>query len=448
MMRIPRWPLFWSITLLLWTATGCPTAADDDDDTTAAEPELLGIGVSPNDPVLTLGDQVQFEAKAFYDDYTHEVITADVSWVSTDDRVATVGSGGGDAGVATALEPGQTEIVATYADGVSAKVTLTVSGSEVTGVELTPSQLELHAGDTAQISAIAHFADGSAGNVAGSCGWSSDDTGVASVDGGGEVTAESVGETLIHASYEDFPIAPVAVTVLDDEIPLPEPDLRITGLDASVSGDEVTYTVTVANDGDGYAGNFYVNLYLDAGSAPGPDDPYDGWAWVPGLGGGETTLAVADVGPVGEGTYASWAYVDPDEWIEESNEGNNTAGPETVVVEPEAPADPDLTITVFDGLTDGDYTLYEIEVTNTGGADSGSFYLDLFYDSIYEPVMGDYGDAYVSVPSLAPGASYTWDPDVEQGPEIVWDSWLLVDTDDAVQESDEGNNVGYLELWP
>ena len=443
MTRFLRFPLFW-LPLLLWAANGCPTTADDDDDTTAGESTLLGLGLAPNDPILTPGEAVQFEAKAFYDDYTNVDVTGDVAWVSTDDRVAEISG----LGVASALEPGETEIIATYEGGVSAKVTLTVSGSEVTGVELTPSQLELHAGDTAQISAIAHFADGTSGNIAGSCAWSTEDAGVAGVDGTGEVSAVAVGQTLIHAAYEEFPIAPVAVTVLDDDVPLPEPDLRISNLDATVSGDEITYTVTVVNDGDGYASEFYVNLYLDLPGTPDVSDPYDGWTYLPGLGAGDSTQAMADVGPVAAGTYQSWAYVDPDEWVEESSEGNNTAGPETVVIEPETPQDPDLTITLFDGVTDGSYTLYEIRVENVGGSASGSFYLDLFYDSIYQPTFGDYGDDYTTVPSLAPGGSFVWEPDVEAGPAIVWDSWLLVDTDDSVVEVDEGDNIGYLELWP
>lgn len=434
--------------LLAISLPGCPTnpGGGDDDDATGGDPALLGIGVTPNDPVMAVGESVSFEAKAFYDDYTNEVITHDVDWVTSDDRVAEIGSDGH----CSAVGPGVTDVIATYGYEASAKVTLTVSGEGVgvVSVELTPAEVDLHVGDTVQISAVANFDDGSSGNVAGSCTWSVDDGGVASVDGTGGVTAVAVGSTQVRAEYQGLTIDPATINVLDDEITLPEADLRIASFDATVAGDIVTYDLTVENQGDGYASEFNVYVYLDENGVPDPNDPEDGWTWVPGCPAGDTIQVVLDLFDVTPGNYSSYALVDPEDVEPESNENNNSAGPLSVTVEEQGGGEPDLAITEFDGLTDGYYTLYYVEITNIGDGPSDPCDMDIYLDEYYEPSPGQYGDYYVTVPYLDPGDTYIWEPEVDDGPTYFWDSWIQVDTLDDVIESDEYNNTEWITLYP
>ncbi len=435
-------------SLALLVLGGCPTGEPgpgDDDDDAHGHGDLLGIGLAPNDPRMAPGDTVQFQAKAFYDDYTSEDITEAVAWVSTDDRIATVGNSGGDKGACQAHEAGEASIIATYEGGISSKVTLTVTGATVESVEIRPSGLELHVGDGAQFEAIASYSDGGSGNVAGSCSWSVDPSSVASVDGTGWVAALAEGQATVDAQCGGAPVTAASLTVVDEGTTLPDPDLRITDLAATVQGDQVDYLATVRNDGDGYAAGFYVDLFLDPGAAPQYGDSWDQYAWVTGLGGGESTTVSLQLSDVAAGSYQSYALADSEQMVVEGNEDNNVGGPESVTV---ASGQADLVIDLFDGVTDGSYTLYEVHVTNVGGTAAGAFWIDLFFDQLSAPSIGDYGDDWENVAGLDPGDTTVWEVEVEDGPVSYWDSWVLVDSADDVAESDEGDNTAYLELWP
>jgi hypothetical protein len=112
---------------------------------------------------------------------------------------------------------------------------------------------------------------------------------------------------------------------------------------------------------------------------------------------------------------------------------------------------PNLSITTFDAISDGYYTVYEIKVTNTGGSDSGAFYLDLFIDQWASPVVGDDGDLWGEVDNLEPGESVTWEPELELGPYdfhyYYWNSWVFADSYDQVDESNESDNIDFAEVW-
>jgi hypothetical protein len=421
---------------------GCPKGEDSQ-----VDGDLLGIGLSPSNPIMVVNETIAFEAKAFYADYTNEVITGEVDWVSTDERVATVDG----SGRCTALSEGDASIIASYVDGMSAKVELTVSGAEVQSVTLSPSTVDVEVGERVQLIANATFSDGSSGNIAASCDWTSGNAGIAQVDGAGLVTGHGEGSTQITASYSGMSISPATINVVPEGTDLPEPDLRISSLQATASGDTVSYVMTVQNQGGGYAPDFYVDVYLDRSSAPSYGDDYDGFGWVPGLGAGESTPVYVDLFEVDAGSYSSWALVDSDRFVTESNENNNSAGPTSVTVSSGSSGYANLEITTFDAVTDGYYTLFEVEVTNTGGGESGGFYLDLFVDQWSSPVVGDDGDLWVEVPSLSPGESYLWEEDIGVGPYhhyyYYWNSWAFADSYDQVWESDESDNVAFLEVW-
>lgn len=433
-------------TLCLASAGLALTACPKGDDSTP-DGDLLGIGLSPSNPVMVVNESIAFEAKAFYADYTNAVITGEVDWVSSDERVATIDSGGR----CTASSEGSASIIASYVDGMSAKVELTVSGADVNSVSLSPSTVDVEVGDRVQLIANATFSDGTTGNIAGSCDWTSANAGIAQVDDAGLVTGNGEGSTEVSASYNGMTVSPATINVVAEGTQLPDPDLRITGLDATASGDTVSYTMTVQNQGGGYASDFYVDVYLDRSSAPSVGDAYDGFGWVPGLAAGESTPVYVDLFDVDAGSYSSWALADSDSFVEESNENNNTAGPESVTVSSGSSGYANLEITDFDAISDGYYTVYSIEVTNNGGADSGTFYLDLFVDQWDTPVVGDDGDLWGEVSNLEPGESVVWEPDLEVGPYhyyyYYWNSWAFADSYDQVYEADESDNIAFTEVW-
>ena len=408
--------------------------------------ELLGLGLAPNDPIVSIGETVEFEVKAYYADTTYAIITDQILWVSTEPRVADFKGGP----VATALSEGVSDIIATFEDGVSAKVELTVVGEgvEVTQLAMSPTSLEIREGEYAQLSAIATYSDGTSGNLAGSCDWSSDDTGVAAVDDAGGVTGRGKGDTTVRASCDGYDVqAPVAV--LDEDAQVSPADLKVTRMEVAINGYDVEYTVSVENIGGSGAAGFYVDLYLDHYPDFSGED-YDGYAYVASLAAGANIQALVDLEGLSAGSYGSYTLVDPEGASGESNTQNNLLGPlEFTVESPTSAIGPELTITYFDGATDGDYTLYEMEIANIGDTTAYNFWIDLYYDT-GTPDVCEEGDLYAFVEELGPGEYAAFEADVDDGPSWYWswDSALVVDSCDDVAESNEGNNIAWITLEP
>jgi hypothetical protein len=426
--------------LLIFAA--CRHGGDSDEGSTD-HGELLGVGVIPRDPTIALGDTVQLEANAFWADTTHDDITGDVDWIAVDGRVASVSGG-----LATGLAAGQSDIVATWTDGTSAKVLLTVlgEGTTIDDVRADPTSIELRVGDQVAIAVTASFSDGTTGDVAGTCSWSADDP-VASVTSG-VVEGVEVGTTTVRASCDGHDLS-VPVEVVDEDATLPEPDLRITDVDGLPFDYGVEFTAMVENRGDGYAGAFWVDIALDASGTPGPGDPTDGYTWVPGLAGGSSTPVYIDVYDVATGAHTAHAIADSEDDVAESDEGNNTSSPITIDLAGAA-AQANLRIVAFEGLSDGSYTYWTVEIENDGDDWSEACFVDLFPDEISDPQVGDDSSIYAYVPELAPGDSVTWEPETFDGPYYYgyWDSVVFVDSQGDVDESDETDNIEWATVYP
>jgi hypothetical protein len=72
--------------------------------------------------------------------------------------------------------------------------------TELTAIDVTADKMALAIGATQQATATGHFSDGSTQDLTASAAWSSQNTSVATVSGGGIITAKAVGTTLIMAS--------------------------------------------------------------------------------------------------------------------------------------------------------------------------------------------------------------------------------------------------------
>jgi hypothetical protein len=406
--------------------------------------EIVGMAVLPEDPVIRAGEEVKLTARAYYADQTYGDVTWDVLWEAGDERVVSLSN----FGVASAWEAGETEVVASHPNGMTASVNVRVVATEatLTDLALSPSSLELRVGQFIQLEAFAHWSDGTSGNIAATCDWATGNREIAHVDETGTVLAGGEGTTGIQADCNGT-TAEATVHVVPGDTNLGLADLTITSFQASVSADEVTYQVTVENRGDALSEGFYVDLHLDRSSAPDGSSVGDDWDYVTGIGAGESKVVTFTLTEVGAGSYTSWAIADPEDYEEESDENNNVRGPISVEVE-EQLLGPNLVITDIQALSDGTYTIFEFTIQNTGDQVATDFWVDLFYDQIDAPDTCDYGDHYEEVVDLQPGATRTFEHEVEEGPEYWWDTWLFVDTCDDVEESDEDDNIESLEVWP
>ncbi len=423
------------VKLLLGLLLGCTGAAPTDrgSETDAPARELLGIGLAPRDPALGVGEEVALQAKAFFEDTTFEDVTDALTWTSTQPRVATVVGGR-----VTGLEAGTADIVGTDASGVSSKVTVTVKGADVavSAVRAQPAAVRAVPGDVVAVSVFAEYADGSAGNVTGSCTFAAGDAAIASVDARGEVRAVAAGSTTMTATCPAGAVD-VAVTVEPAGTALGDCDLRVADVLVDVVGAEVGWIIEVENAGTAWCGGYFVEAFLDRASAPAAGAVGDALSWEAGLGAGDTALLVLTAEDVPAGTYRSWVTADLDAWTPDASRGNNVSGPHAATVSGGAP---DLVVTDFAAIADDTYTLYDIEVTNMGAADAVDFFIDLFWDPPGDPEVCEEGDDWRYVDRLAAGASVTWSPESFRARSGSWLSLVWADTCDDVAESNERNN--------
>ncbi len=156
------------------------------------------IVVSPSSVTLdAIGQTVQLTAQVF-DQNNAPMSSAVVAWSSGDDAVAAVST----AGQVTAVGSGSTEITARSGD-TSASVNVAVMQTAY-GIVAEPQSATLMAiGETVQLTAT--VLDRNEHPVAGvAVAWTSSDTGVATVDEEGLVTAVSSGDARITASHGGF----------------------------------------------------------------------------------------------------------------------------------------------------------------------------------------------------------------------------------------------------
>lgn len=100
------------------------------------------ISIAPSNPSIPLGVTQRFTATATYSDKTTHDITTQVTWKSSDEKVATVND---KSGLATAVSAGKATITATF-KSISGSATLTVTSATLTSISLTPANADLELG--------------------------------------------------------------------------------------------------------------------------------------------------------------------------------------------------------------------------------------------------------------------------------------------------------------
>lgn len=154
-----------------------------------------------------------------------------VTWVSSDENVATVDENG----VVTGVAEGTVTITATTGTGDYATVTVSVVPSDsITSIRLNATNVSLNVNGTREVKAT--VTGGSAADL--SVSWSSSDESVATVDENGLITAVAPGSCTITATASDGQTASLNVTVREGATDTSDPsgDSSSTG-DSSSAGD-------------------------------------------------------------------------------------------------------------------------------------------------------------------------------------------------------------------
>jgi len=444
--------------MLAATALSCSGGYTPGGPTDPLPSSLIGIGVGPQHPTVTLGESLQFTATGFYNDQTTRDITDTVEWYSDNPSVLEVSNSLDSEGSGTTLSSGQSQVSAEFYGLSSPAVRVSVIQASVDDLALSPASVILHQGQRVQLQAQASFSDGSHGNVSGSVVWMTDTPSVATVNSSGEAKAEGLGTAQISGLYQaglkEFESNPTLVTVVDGDVVIDDADLRIIGLSASSSGDTVSYSVQVKNSGGTPASGIWVDVWLNRTAAPpNPPTSGDGHQMIDLLAPGETQSVAIDLVGISPGNYQSWIMVDSFDSSFEGNlgENNNLWGPESVSVSGgSGPIGPDLSITYLQAFVQSaqGQVLYIIDVSNTGDEIAESFSVGVYANPSFPPVAPSTADEDLPIPNLGPGDTAYLSVIVRDVPSDYWQSYVLADRGGAVGEPNENNNLATFQVVP
>jgi len=217
-------------------------------------------------------------------------------------------------------------------------------------------------------------------------------------------------------------------------------DSLTTTPDVAAVGQTVTLSATVRNAGTTAAGGFEVDLYKDLSGIPSLSQVGDVTCNVGGLAAGALTTCSGTVSYGAAGYYSVRAQVDTLNSVAEINESNNVAGPAREVVRLT-----DLRITSLivpsDNVTVGQPVTISATVTNVSAVDASAFAVDLYKNLTGAPGVTQVGDVTCNVGVLASGASTTCSGTVTYSTTGTFEVWAQADTQNAVAEVNEGNNL-------
>ncbi len=157
---------------------------------------LTLIMVNPMSPSLALGTSTALTALGSFSDGSVQNITTIANWVSSDTTIAVVTS---KSIRVTATGVGSAIVTATQA-GVSGTATVTGTPAILTAITVTPVNVAIAKGTTAQLTAAGTFSDGSVQDITTSVSWVSTSTPVATVNSTGLVTGVHVGLATIFTT--------------------------------------------------------------------------------------------------------------------------------------------------------------------------------------------------------------------------------------------------------
>jgi uncharacterized protein YjdB len=164
---------------------------------------LVSIVVDPHDAVTVVGVTRQFIASGVYSDSTVQDLTQQVTWSTSNKKVAAISNAADSRGLATPAKVGSTTISATLG-GISGSTTLTVSNASLVSITVKPDGQSLPVGKTLQFTATGHYSNGMTLDITKAATWKSSSTKVAKVSNAkkdkGLATGSKEGKATITAT--------------------------------------------------------------------------------------------------------------------------------------------------------------------------------------------------------------------------------------------------------
>jgi len=158
-------------------------------------PALTSLTVSPQTSTVSLGSTVQFRATGTFSDGSSQDETLSVSWKSSDTSVVSIDH----QGLAKSLTTGTISVVAQYSS-LSGSTSLSVSQPVIVSLSVTPSNVSLPQGTSAQLQATTVKTDGSRQDVTDSVTWTNERPDVVSIGPSGMAISKTPGNADLTAS--------------------------------------------------------------------------------------------------------------------------------------------------------------------------------------------------------------------------------------------------------
>lgn len=209
---------------------------------------LLSISLSPANPNLSIGNQLQFVATGIWSAGLSINITPVVGWSSSTPSIVPVNA----AGLAQAITQGTATITAS-SGSVSNSTTITVAAPSVVSIAVLPDNPSLLLGASQQFTAVLSYSDGTTKNTTNLVSWTSSAPRVASVNSSGLASTLALGSTTITATAESV-IGSTTLNVVQPSCVAPP-----AGMVGWWTGDGNTIDIAGANSGTPQNGATYGN---------------------------------------------------------------------------------------------------------------------------------------------------------------------------------------------
>jgi uncharacterized protein YjdB len=171
---------------------------------TVSAPRIESIDIVPSPAVvLRPGTSLKLTANARMNDGTTRDVTNQVLWASSNVAAATVALTPPDNGLVNAISIGETTITATdSATLVQGRTIVFVSGEapQLRAITVTPNPATIPVGQTAQLSALGVYDDGSTKDVTSTLTWSSSSDAIVTVSSSGLATGVAAGQATVTAA--------------------------------------------------------------------------------------------------------------------------------------------------------------------------------------------------------------------------------------------------------
>ena len=172
--------------------------------------KLKFIQVTPSNPELPLGNDLQFRAKGEYTDGSHRDLTSQVKWQSSNHNVATIGENG----IAQSKSIGVSLIIASLDKIESDSQRLTVIAPQLVFIGIIPEDPTVPINQTIQFEAQGNYTDKSTRDITAEVDWVSYGQDIARFSHRGKLEPQRVGKVEVFAKFGQIESLRQLVTVI------------------------------------------------------------------------------------------------------------------------------------------------------------------------------------------------------------------------------------------